>query len=241
MFFKDDNILDKIPEPMLDKQSHNLKSYQKVTKNQEENKQEFQKTIEQKQQESIEKRERLQKIEEVKQELIKKHIPNTFENKRINIENHTQMKKRIQYANEKLEYASFLDRFLATLIDMFIILIPLGIAEIISTLINQKIIFNNILFEWILPLIITFIFWIKLGGTPGKLIMKIYVVNENNGRYIDIKQSIFRYMGYFISTVIFFIGFIWIIFDDKKQAWHDKIAGTVVVRKKVEQVDFLNN
>jgi uncharacterized RDD family membrane protein YckC len=39
-----------------------------------------------------------------------------------------------------------------------------------------------------------------------------------------------RWVGYIISAVVLYLGFVWIAFDAKKQGWHDKIAGTVVIR-----------
>jgi len=38
-----------------------------------------------------------------------------------------------------------------------------------------------------------------------------------------------RWVSYFISALPLYIGFVWAAFDGKKQAWHDKIAGTVVI------------
>ncbi|MGZ8994756.1 MAG: RDD family protein, partial [Burkholderiaceae bacterium] len=45
-------------------------------------------------------------------------------------------------------------------------------------------------------------------------------------------QSIGRYFGYYVSTIPLLIGLIWVAFDSRKQGWHDKLAGTVVVRPK---------
>jgi uncharacterized RDD family membrane protein YckC len=39
-----------------------------------------------------------------------------------------------------------------------------------------------------------------------------------------------RALGCFLSLIIIGLGFLWIVFDPEKRAWHDKIAGTVVVR-----------
>lgn len=39
-----------------------------------------------------------------------------------------------------------------------------------------------------------------------------------------------RYVGFFISCVVFLLGVIWAAFDAQKQRWHDKIAGTYVVK-----------
>ena len=45
-------------------------------------------------------------------------------------------------------------------------------------------------------------------------------------------QLIGRYFGYYVSTIPLFLGFVWVAFDPRKQGWHDKLAGTVVVREK---------
>ncbi|TAL09221.1 MAG: RDD family protein, partial [Chloroflexota bacterium] len=50
-------------------------------------------------------------------------------------------------------------------------------------------------------------------------------------RRIGLGRSLLRYLGYLISWWILGIGFIWVAFDRKKQGWHDKIGGTVVVRR----------
>lgn len=41
-----------------------------------------------------------------------------------------------------------------------------------------------------------------------------------------------RYLGYFVSMLFLGLGCIWVAFDSRKQGWHDKLAGTVVVRRK---------
>jgi uncharacterized RDD family membrane protein YckC len=38
-----------------------------------------------------------------------------------------------------------------------------------------------------------------------------------------------RYFAYLASIIPLFLGFLWIAFDKRKQGWHDKLAGTVVV------------
>jgi uncharacterized RDD family membrane protein YckC len=44
-------------------------------------------------------------------------------------------------------------------------------------------------------------------------------------------RSFLRYVGYWVVWITLFIGFIWVAFDGRKQGWHDKIAGTLVVRR----------
>jgi uncharacterized RDD family membrane protein YckC len=47
---------------------------------------------------------------------------------------------------------------------------------------------------------------------------------------VDVVRALLRYVGLIISIVVLLLGVIWIAFDSRKQGWHDKIAGTVVVR-----------
>jgi uncharacterized RDD family membrane protein YckC len=65
------------------------------------------------------------------------------------------------------------------------------------------------------------------GRTPGKMIFGLQVVSTE-GSQISFGIAFLRAVGYFISG-IFYLGFIWIAFDKRKQGWHDKIAGTVVI------------
>jgi uncharacterized RDD family membrane protein YckC len=45
-------------------------------------------------------------------------------------------------------------------------------------------------------------------------------------------QYIIRYLGYYVSIFALGLGFLWVAWDDKKQGWHDKMAGTVVILNK---------
>ncbi len=57
-------------------------------------------------------------------------------------------------------------------------------------------------------------------------------VIKTDGSPITVGTAILRYIGYIINTVIILMGWIWIIFDAQHQGWHDKLAGTVVVKVK---------
>jgi uncharacterized RDD family membrane protein YckC len=65
------------------------------------------------------------------------------------------------------------------------------------------------------------------GRTPGKMFLGLQVVSVD-GTPISFGIAFLRAAGYFVSA-IYFLGFIWAAFDKKKQGWHDKIAGTVVI------------
>ena len=58
------------------------------------------------------------------------------------------------------------------------------------------------------------------------------LVDAKTGEPPSTSQCIGRYFAYFVSTIPLFLGLIWVAFDSRKQGWHDKLAGTVVVRKK---------
>jgi uncharacterized RDD family membrane protein YckC len=71
--------------------------------------------------------------------------------------------------------------------------------------------------------------WKLRGSTIGGTVFDLRVVRLD-GREIDWETAIVRALACFLSLAVAGLGFFWIAFDDHKQAWHDKIAGTVVVR-----------
>lgn len=66
------------------------------------------------------------------------------------------------------------------------------------------------------------------GATPGKRVMAIKITKES-GEKLTYPVVFIRYLGMFISSISFGLGFLWILWDKKKQSWHDKIAKTIVV------------
>jgi uncharacterized RDD family membrane protein YckC len=73
------------------------------------------------------------------------------------------------------------------------------------------------------------VMWKIRGSTIGGTVFDLRVVRWD-GREIGWETAIVRALGCFLSLAVAGLGFFWIAFDDHKQAWHDKIAGTVVVR-----------
>jgi uncharacterized RDD family membrane protein YckC len=67
-------------------------------------------------------------------------------------------------------------------------------------------------------------------ATPGKMAMSLRVVDAVSGKKPSTGKLVGRYLAYYLSTIGLFLGFLWVAFDPKKQGWHDKLAGTVVVR-----------
>jgi uncharacterized RDD family membrane protein YckC len=71
----------------------------------------------------------------------------------------------------------------------------------------------------------------SIGQTPGKMLMRLCVV-QATGEPMTFGIAFLRWVGYLISTLAAYLGFVWIAFDRRKQGWHDKVAGTLVVTGK---------
>jgi uncharacterized RDD family membrane protein YckC len=72
------------------------------------------------------------------------------------------------------------------------------------------------------------LFWALIGATPGKQIMGLRVI-RTQGQPLGWVRAIVRYIGYFLSAIVLFIGFLWVFIDGRRQGWHDKLADTLVV------------
>src|SRR5579884_4059842 len=74
--------------------------------------------------------------------------------------------------------------------------------------------------------------WHFWSATPGKLLLRMRVVDAQTLGPMSDNQILNRLLGYFLSGAIFTLGFIWISIDKKKhQGWHDMLANTVVIIK----------
>lgn len=74
------------------------------------------------------------------------------------------------------------------------------------------------------------LFWIYRQATPGKMMTKTRIVDARTGGRPSKGQLVGRYFGYYVAMMPLFIGIFWIIFDKRKQGWHDKLSRTVVLR-----------
>lgn len=72
-------------------------------------------------------------------------------------------------------------------------------------------------------------FWTSTGQTLGHTALGLRAVRANGAR-LDGGTAFLRYIGYVISGLLFALGLMWVGWDDQKQGWHDKIAGTYVIR-----------
>lgn len=137
-----------------------------------------------------------------------------------------------------LEYVGFWARVGAALIDTIILL--LIISPMLVAIYGWEYYYTDgwvkgpadVLISWVLPAVACIWLWHKLRATPGKMLIGAEIVDADTGGPMTLSQSVIRYLGYFVSTIPLGLGLIWVAFDPRKQGWHDKIAGTVVVRKK---------
>lgn len=146
------------------------------------------------------------------------------------------------------EYAGFWIRFAASLIDTVLLLLlitPLMhwvYGEVYWSSDDFLLGGWDLVLNWICPLIATVAFWVYRSATPGKMALKLEVLDADTGHRLTLSKSVIRYLAYYISAIPLCLGFIWIAFNGKKRGWHDLIANTVVVRKVVQhekQAEFL--
>jgi len=143
--------------------------------------------------------------------------------------------------DNELKYVGFWKRFLATLLDVFLILLitlPFlfliyGSDFVQDSAEDASNSSFDILVNYILPAFVTILLWKYFQATPGKMVFKATIVDKTTGGKPSLGQLIIRYLGYIVSMGPIGFGFIWIAFDKKKQGFHDKLANTVVVQPKV--------
>jgi uncharacterized RDD family membrane protein YckC len=142
-----------------------------------------------------------------------------------------------------LQYAGFWIRFASYLIDVIPIGIVGGILNVATgtgyacgfrgTTAYQCNAGTGYIGSWVGFLILG-VYWVLtwslLGASLGQKALGMHIVNALNGERIDIGKAVIRYIGFVISAIPFALGLIWAGFDPRKQGWHDKIAGTYVVR-----------
>ncbi|WP_321777900.1 RDD family protein [Sulfurimonas sp.] len=156
---------------------------------------------------------------------------------------------------QKVRYAGFWIRFIASFLDTLFLALPIGIVIYFLSDGNwfdfaqyqqniQMAMSGNVnalnaqpqmsmkwelLFE-VCVLLITMIFWKRWrGATPGKKFVHIKIVDAKTLTDIDNKQAITRSFGYIISTLSLLIGFFMVAFRSDKRGLHDLLANTAVI------------
>ncbi len=71
--------------------------------------------------------------------------------------------------------------------------------------------------------------WAWKGTTVGGVVLNLKVVRLDD-KPVTFTVALVRGLAAAFSVIVLFLGFLWMIWDREKQTWHDKIAGTVVIR-----------
>lgn len=126
-----------------------------------------------------------------------------------------------------VEYASFWRRFGGYLLDAIIVgvgttIISLIISAAISSALGPVIGF---------VIGVTYVVLLNAnGGTLGKQAVGIRLQDAETGEDIGMSRALLRYIVAIASGLVLGLGYLWSIWDDKKQTWHDKAAGSIVVK-----------
>ena len=123
--------------------------------------------------------------------------------------------------------ADFGTRLVAWLIDAVIVGVP---AFILMMLLAVMLIYPLLL---VASVGYQLYFWTTTGQTIGKKAMGLKVVSAETGELLDYGGAAMRYVGYIVSGIALYLGYLWIIWDPQHDGWHDKIAKTKVI--KVQQ------
>jgi len=75
------------------------------------------------------------------------------------------------------------------------------------------------------------VFWRYCGATPGKLAVGVRIVDARTGGRPPLGRLVLRMLAYLLSALPLYLGFLWIAADRRRQGWHDKIAGTLVIHE----------
>jgi uncharacterized RDD family membrane protein YckC len=153
-----------------------------------------------------------------------------------------------------LAYAGFWVRFIAYVIDAAILDLPLygllfglfnsqvwvGECSNYSPVFGRGEFCSGTLtgYFWLGVLVITLlhgiyftVLWSRSGRTVGQMALGLWVVDATNGARISFSKAITRFGGYIVNGLVLNLGYMWAGWDPQKQGWHDKIAGTFVVRR----------
>lgn len=83
--------------------------------------------------------------------------------------------------------------------------------------------FTLVLFNWVY-------LCVRDGQSLGQRLIGIRVVRED-GTLLTYKTAVLRHLiGYPLTILVAGLGIFWMLFDARQQGWHDKLAGTLVVK-----------
>jgi len=138
--------------------------------------------------------------------------------------------------SSSLDYAGFWQRALAVLIDTLLVVV-ISMPVIVVAFGAEYFSLDPArrawdVLTWLLIGVVVVGFWRYYGATPGKLALGLKVVDARTGGQPATGRLVLRFLCYLVSALPLYLGFLWIAVDRRKQGWHDKIAGTVVIHSE---------
>jgi uncharacterized RDD family membrane protein YckC len=137
-------------------------------------------------------------------------------------------------SHTEVQYVGFWERFLAFVVDSIWVSIVIGLivaAAYGGSLPPSSQGLAASIIQLLLGAAAIILYWVFRSTSPGKMIISAIIVDADTLGRPSALQLVGRYCGYYVSILGLGLGFLWIAFDARKQGWHDKLAGTVVVRK----------
>ncbi|MBZ0274115.1 RDD family protein [bacterium] len=137
-----------------------------------------------------------------------------------------------------VEYVGFWERLAAVAFDETLLAIltwpPLAAIYGRDYFLSDAIIYGawDVVLAWVLPPIVTVLFWNAYAATPGKMLIGARIVDAYTFEKPSLWRYALRYAGYVASALPFLLGYVGIAFTKRKQGLHDAIARTVVIRAR---------
>lgn len=122
--------------------------------------------------------------------------------------------------------AAFVDRLAALVLDLVLVAILAQILRLDRLFWPYSDVGNNMI---LLALVYHVGFWTWKQTTVGGIICQLRLV-RTDGRRVAFAEALVRGLAGIFSLVVAGLGFFWILRDPERQAWHDRIAGTYVVK-----------
>jgi uncharacterized RDD family membrane protein YckC len=135
------------------------------------------------------------------------------------------------------QYAGAWRRFGALLIDLFLLATIIGFGILVWITLSEeppewgsRFVSVWISGTLIIAVLLKIVLDAELRGTPGLHLMDCLLVDIRTGNAISLGQSVKRTLGTPLAILPALLGLAWMIWDRRKQGWHDKLGGAVVIR-----------
>lgn len=134
-----------------------------------------------------------------------------------------------------MDYASRWLRFFAWIIDGVVIAIVMFILWL-AGLVGADSVEGFGASDGLVNALVTLVYYVAMtaafGATLGKMALGMRVADADGNRPGFGAVVMREVVGKTVSALVILIGFFWILVDDRRQGWHDKIGGTFVVKAK---------